>query len=88
MPRGNGSEGLAKALEVAGRRTVMLNPRWIVGKTVARVDLNPFDDGKGATAHAPVIYFTDGSSISFSTEETDMEGYGISINYLERTGME
>jgi hypothetical protein len=55
----------------------MLNPRWIVGKTVARVDLNSFDSGRAATAHGPVIHFTDGSSISFSTE-------GTSIKYEKR----
>jgi hypothetical protein len=55
----------------------MLNPRWIVGKTVARVDLNSFDDGRAGTAHGPVIHFTDGSSISFSTE-------GASIKHEKR----
>jgi hypothetical protein len=42
-----------------------LNPRWIVGKTVARVDLGCFPDGRGDTAHNPGIWFTDGSSIGF-----------------------
>jgi hypothetical protein len=51
----------------------MLNPRWVVGKTVARVDPNSFDDGRARTAHGPVIHFTDGSSISFSTEGTSIK---------------
>lgn len=58
-----------------------LNPRWIIGKTVALVALNPFDDGKGGTAHDPRIIFTDGSSIAFTTEETEVGEYGTSIVY-------
>jgi hypothetical protein len=63
-----------------------MNPQWLIGKTIARVDMRPFDasDGKSRkkrTAHNPVITFTDGSAIEFSTEETETGEYGTSINY-------
>ncbi len=59
-------------------------PRWIIGKTVARVEMNPFSAGgygRGETAHNPRIYFTDGSSIAFHTEETETGEYGTDIDY-------
>lgn len=57
------------------------NPKWIVGKSVARVEMNPFDDGQGRKAHDPRIWFTDGSSIAFTTEETEVGEYGTNISY-------
>ncbi len=51
--------------------------RWFQGKTIDFVDWHPFDDGRGGTAHDPVIYFTDGSSLSFLAEETEVGEYGI-----------
>jgi hypothetical protein len=62
------------------------DPRWIIGKTVARVnypaqparDRGPDHSG----AHpATEIHFTDGSSIAFVTEETDWDWYGTQIVY-------
>lgn len=66
------------------------NPKWIKGKTVAQVDLNPFPKGlewqsRRGTAHNPVIWFTDGSSIRFITEETENDGYGTAIAYRKAT---
>jgi len=58
-----------------------MNPKWIEGKTIKSVDMNPFPDGRGGTAHGPVITFEDGSRISFYTEETDTGEYGTSIVY-------
>jgi hypothetical protein len=59
------------------------NPRWIVGKTVERVAMNPFEAGecRNFKAHDPRIYFTDGSSIAFVTEETEGSEYGTAIVY-------
>lgn len=57
------------------------NPKWIVGKRVAAVEMRPFDDGKGGKAHAPIIRFADGSFIEFTTEETEVGEYGTSIDY-------
>jgi hypothetical protein len=63
------------------------NPNWIVGKTIERVTMNPFmwqePWGEKITAHAPVIHFTDGSSIFFSTEETGAGEYGTEITYVK-----
>ncbi len=56
------------------------NPKWIIGKTVERVEMNPFESREfperigSMVAHDPCIYFTDGSSIAFSTEETEVGG--------------
>lgn len=61
------------------------NPRWIIGKTVATVDMCPFPAGPTAAqrfAHDPIITFTDGSSIRFVTEETENE-YGTDIVYVK-----
>ena len=57
------------------------DPRWIVGKTVARVEMHPVSDGRGGTSHNPVITFTDGSFIRFETEETEDLLYGTMIVY-------
>lgn len=63
----------------------MFNPRWIEGKTIERVEMNPFNRGDGYSdvAHDPHIRFTDGSSIAFVTEETDTGSYGTSIVYIK-----
>lgn len=65
------------------------NPRWIIGKTIASVEMRPFDaTGPDETirrerAHNPLITFTDGSSIAFQTEETCDE-YGTDIVYIPK----
>jgi hypothetical protein len=57
------------------------NPRWVISKTVERVDMRPFPDGRGGTAHAPIVRFTDGSALTFLTEETEEDGYGTDFRY-------
>lgn len=60
------------------------NPKWIVGKTVASVGMRKFDmsrEFKGAKANNPVITFTDGSAITFTTQETGTGEYGTDISY-------
>lgn len=62
-----------------------MNPRWLVGKTISSVEMNPFDahvSGKLVVAHQPVIRFTDGSSIAFYTQERDDGEYGTGIEYI------
>ncbi len=61
-----------------------MNPKWIVGKTVASVEMQPFDDGCGGKAFDPVIRFTYGSLITFFTQETDVGEYGTDIVYRKR----
>lgn len=58
------------------------DPRWVIGKTIADVQMRPFPDGRGRTAHDPRIVFTDGSRITFHVQETDVEPVcGIGIYY-------
>ena len=59
------------------------NPNWLKGKTVLKVEMNPYDAGSARhrVAHNPRIYFTDGSSIAFTTEETEGSDYGTDIVY-------
>lgn len=68
----------------------MFNPRWLHGKTIARVEMNPFEKydkentGRAGIAHDPTIHFTDGSSICFMTEETEVGSYGTRIIYRKK----
>jgi len=64
------------------------NPRWIEGKTIAKVEMRPFDAGMALNwnAHDPIIRFTDGSSIQFVTEETETGEYGTNIVYSKSGG--
>ena len=62
----------------------MKNPRWLVGKTVQTVDMQPAPDGRGGTYHQPIITFTDGSSIRFFPEETEVGNIGVDIHYYPR----
>lgn len=57
------------------------NPSWVIGRTIVAVRMNPFDDGKGGTAHAPVLELDNGAQLHFVTEETEMGEYGTSIAY-------
>lgn len=59
------------------------NPRWIKGKTVTSVSMTPRSDGRahGSVYHQPEITFSDGSSITFITEETEVGEYGTDIVY-------
>lgn len=61
------------------------NPQWIKGKKVARVDMRPFDSGHKDAATHPVIYFTDGSRLTFYTQETEGGEYGTGISYRKAT---
>lgn len=62
-----------------------LNPKWIVGKRVAKVDLGVFEDARGQICHSPSIWFEDGSHITFATEEVEGGGsYGTHISYWKK----
>lgn len=62
----------------------LVRPRWVRGKTIARIELRPFADGRGGTAHDPVIVFTDGSALGFMVEETDVGAYGVAPIYAPK----
>jgi hypothetical protein len=53
--------------------------RFLVGRTITAVDLNPFPDGRGGNAFDPVFTLDDGSKVSFETTETESQTYGIRI---------
>lgn len=64
------------------------NPKWIIGKTVASVEMNTLRDGSttGHASHNPVIHFSDGSRIWFTViEGSDKYGneYGLSVGYTK-----
>jgi hypothetical protein len=68
---------------------VNFNPKWIIGKTVARVEMNA-EPAREASAdktlmHSPCITFTDGSRITFTAEESDFGRYGVDIDYWKAT---
>jgi hypothetical protein len=58
----------------------------IVSRMITRIDLNPFDDGRGGKATNPIITLDDGAQIGFSVQETETGEYGIEINYF-RAGL-
>lgn len=62
----------------------MMQPKRLIGKTIATVDMRPFSSRgnkrrHNTVAHDPLITFTDGSSISFTVEETEVGVYGVDI---------
>jgi hypothetical protein len=58
------------------------------GKTIARVDLHPFDDGREGFTTDPCIHFTDGTFLRFVVHETEGCDYGVGIIYPARCGQE
>jgi hypothetical protein len=60
------------------RRTARAVARSLVGRTIAAVDLNEHDDGRGGTATDPRITLDDGSFLTFSVQETEGD-YGIEV---------
>ena len=58
--------------------------KLLVGKTIARIELNPFERGdpEGTICTQPVITFTDGSRITLMTEETEVGEYGTALLYV------
>jgi hypothetical protein len=57
----------------------------LIGRTIVQVDLRPFPDGRGGTAHDPVLTLDDGKQLRFWTEETDVGAYGTTIVVSKRT---
>lgn len=47
------------------------------GLVVLRVELNEFSDGRGGFACKPVLYFTDGTRLTFWVRETEQADYGV-----------
>jgi len=59
----------------------MFNPKWVIGRTITQLEMNPFDDLRGGTAHNPVFVLDNGARLRFLTEETDTGDYGTEIVY-------
>lgn len=61
------------------------NPRWVIGKRVARVEMRPFlaRDFGPEKATNPRVIFHDGSYIEFFTQETDGGEYGTGIRFTK-----
>lgn len=56
----------------------------IVGRTITRLQLEPFPDGRGGTAYTPSITLDDGSFLTFSVQETEsMYGIGVWLHTTE-----
>jgi hypothetical protein len=55
----------------------------LVGKRIVAVDWGPFPDGKGGTAHRPVLTLDSGRVLRFVVEETTVGKYGVAISTRE-----
>jgi hypothetical protein len=63
--------------------------KTLVGKTIASVEINPFDPNDDrqyidTMSCNPVIYFTDGSSLAFVVEETEISEYGVRFSFMRK----
>ena len=63
-----------------------LNPRWLIGRKIVKVEMQPFqarpNEGRlSPVAHDPVIWLDNGAHLTFTTEETECGVYGTSISY-------
>jgi hypothetical protein len=60
--------------------------RHLLGRTIVAVDMRPFPDGQGGTAHSPVLTLDNGRRVFFVTEEIDSGGaYGTCICITEKS---
>ncbi len=53
--------------------------KHLIGRTIIAVQMRPFRDGRGGTAHAPLVTLDDGRKVWFVTEETEIGEYGTLI---------
>ncbi len=51
----------------------------LIGRTITKIELRHFENGRGGRATAPIIYLDDGSYICFDTQETEVGCYGTQI---------
>jgi hypothetical protein len=49
------------------------------GQTITRVELHPFDDGRGGKAYNPVLTFSSGARLWFIVQETESLEYGVTL---------
>lgn len=60
------------------------NKKSLIGRTIVDVQFHPFVDGRGGTAHEPVLLLDNGRSVYFETEETEFSRYGTAIHILDK----
>jgi len=51
--------------------------RSLKGRTIVKVELRPFSNGRGGNAYDPKITLDDGSYLVFGVEETESLKYGV-----------
>jgi hypothetical protein len=54
------------------------NIRTLVGYKIVAVEPQPFPDGRGGTAHKPVLVLDDGRRVKFLVDETETD-YGVNV---------
>lgn len=61
------------------------NPRWLLGRTIVAVEMNPFRARESADDRTmtsdPVLFLDNGACLSFFVDETDGDSYGVRLNY-------
>jgi hypothetical protein len=55
--------------------------KLLTGRTIVEVELQPFKDGKGGTAHNPILTLDNGAEISFIAQPTENGRLGVGICY-------
>lgn len=58
------------------------NPKWVIGRTITGVQMNPFSDGRGGTVHDPTFILDNGARLRFQTQETNDLEYGTQVLYI------
>lgn len=61
--------------------TVHASARLLTGRRIVGFDSNPWDDGRGGTAHSPRMVLDNGARLTFLTEETDQGEFGTCVLY-------
>ncbi|MCI0393203.1 MAG: hypothetical protein MOB07_31125 [Acidobacteria bacterium] len=56
--------------------------RLLKGRTIVNVEVRSFRDGRRGWATHPVITFDDGSKLLFHAQETELDRYGVALNYV------
>lgn len=64
------------------------NPKWIIGRTIVAVEMNPFRASDDPSVHrvlySPIFTLDNGAELRFVTEESDdVAEYGTAIVYLK-----
>lgn len=64
------------------------NPKWIIGRKIVAVDMNPFEaapetPSANRTVFDPVFTLDNGARVKFLTTETEVGEYGIDVIYMK-----